>query len=79
MAFSLRATLSVLYINPDNYHAGLGRHFDYLRSKHKNDIVKDVCRLNDFFNHISYDKSEQIFSKVRNAQDLKIQFGLKEF
>lgn len=72
MAFSLRATLSVLYINPDNCHAGLGRQFDYLRSRQKNDIVKDVCRLNDFFNHISHDKSGQIFSKVRNVQDLKV-------
>jgi len=50
--FSLKATLSISYINPDNSHIRFGRCFDYLRSKGKNNIIEDVCGLNDFFNNV---------------------------
>jgi len=70
--FSLRATLSILYIDPDNYHIELGGYFDYSRLRYENDIIEDVWRLNDFFNHISYNRSGRIFGKVRNTQNLKV-------
>jgi len=54
--FNLRATLSILYINPDNSHIRLGRHFNYLRSKSKKDIIEDVCRLNNLFNNVRYNR-----------------------
>ena len=47
--FSFKTALSILYINPDNSHIRFGRYFDYLRSKDKNNIIEDVCGLNDFF------------------------------
>jgi len=74
---SLRAALNILYIDLDNYHIGLRKCFDYLRLRHENNIIKDMCRLNGFFNYISCDISRRIFGKVRNAQDLEIQLGLR--
>jgi len=50
--FSLKATLSILYINPNNSHIRFGRCFDYLRSKDKNNIIEDICELNDFLNNV---------------------------
>jgi len=50
--FSFKATLSIPYINPDNSHIRFGRCFVYLRSKDKNNIIEDVCALNDIFNNV---------------------------
>ena len=50
--FNLRATLSIPYINLDNYYIRLGECFDYSRSRYENNIVKDIYKLDDFFNYI---------------------------
>lgn len=74
--FSLRATLSILYINPDNSYIKLGEYFDNLRLRSKNNIIEDMCGLNDLFNNVRYNRDVEVFNNVWNVQDLKIQFGL---
>jgi len=40
------ATLSILYIYPDNSYVQFQRHFDDLWFKHKKDIIKDMICVN---------------------------------
>ena len=59
--FSFRATLIILYINIDNSYIKLGGYFNNLRSRSENNIVEDMCRLNDLFNNIKMLKSSMIY------------------
>jgi len=76
--FSLRATLSILCVNPNYSHVKLGESFNNLGLRSKNNIIEYISSLNDLFNNIRYDWDVSVFNVIRNAQDLKIQFGLQE-
>ena len=77
-SFSLRATLSILCVNPNYSHVGLGESFNNLGLRSKNNIIEYVSSLNDLFNNIRYDWDVSVFNVIRNAQDLEIQFELQE-
>jgi len=64
--FSFRATLSILYINWDNSYIRLWGYFDNLRLRSKNNIVEDVCGLNDLFNDVRQNMSVRVFNDIEN-------------
>ena len=76
--FSLRATLSILYVNPNYSHIRLEESFNNLGLRSKNNIIEYVSSLNDLFNNIRYDWDVSFFNVIRNTQDFEIQFGLQK-
>jgi len=73
---SLGITLRILYSNLNNSRIRFRRSFDNMWVRSKNNIIKDMGCLNNFFNYIRKNRDISIFDIVWNAQDLEVWFGL---
>ena len=58
------ATLGILYIYLDDSYIKFQRQFDDSWFKHKKDIIKDICKLNDRLNNTRIDRHISIFQDI---------------
>ena len=70
--------LSILYIDPDNCHIRLWRYFDDSWFWDEQHVVKDVIRLDSYFNKVCWNKNISIFDKERNVCYFQVRFWLRK-
>ena len=71
---SLKTILSVLYINLDYYYIRFGGGFNHSEIKSRDNIIKYISSLKNFFHSFGCDREVGIFNEVWNVQDLEVYY-----
>jgi len=65
--FSFGTTLNIQNVELYDGHVWFRRDFDNSQPRHNNNVIENVVILDDFLDHISWNRSVRIFEEVRNT------------